>query len=44
MLVNFFFCLEAEASFLSGKGSVGGVKADKKAKTTPDAGGKSVIE
>ena len=27
-----------------GKGSVGGGEAGKKAKTTPDAGGKSVIE
>jgi hypothetical protein len=30
--------------FQDGKGSVGGVQADKKAKMTPDAGGKSVIE
>jgi hypothetical protein len=30
--------------FLSGKGSVGGVEAGKKAKMTLDAGGKSVSE
>ena len=45
------FLIQLQINLLSGwmsskrgKGSVGGGEAGKKAKTTPDAGGKSVIE
>ena len=54
MLVKLFFLRRWRGSKLSkwslgmlskrGKGSVGGGEAGKKAKTTPDAGGKSVSE
>jgi hypothetical protein len=53
MLVNLFFlssrsresqCSSGVVWSKSGKGVVGGVEAGKRAKTTPDAGGKSVSE
>ena len=53
MLVNFIFlsnwsresqCSSGVVWSKSGKGIVGGVEAGKGAKTTPDAGGKSVID